>query len=196
METQSRRGRPRSEKSRRATLAATAELVLEQGDVRVSMDAVAEHAGVSKATIYRWWPSKEMLVLDALQDWVAAGIVARDTGSLRGDLNAVVLPWVGQIRGRAFARVISALIAEAQLNPEFADVYQSHFINLRREPARMAIARAIARGEVSKDLDVEAAIDLLYGPIYHRLLNGHAPLTQRFATTVVGLAVAGIVHHD
>jgi AcrR family transcriptional regulator len=169
--------------------------VLEQGDVRVSMDAVAEHAGVSKATIYRWWPSKEMLVLDALQDWVAAGVVARDTGSLRGDLHALVLPWVGQIRGRAFARVISALIAEAQLNPEFADAYQSHFINLRREPARTAMARAIARGDVSEDVDVEAAIDLVYGPIYHRLLHGHAPLTQRFATTVVDLAVAGIVHY-
>jgi AcrR family transcriptional regulator len=194
VDTQSRRGRPRSEKSRRATLAATAELVLEQGDVRVSMDAVAEHAGVSKATIYRWWPSKEMLVLDALQDWVAAGVVARDTGSLRGDLRVVVLPWVGQIRGRAFGRVISALIAEAQLNPEFADAYHSHFINLRREPARTAIVRAIARGDVSEDMDVDTAIDLVYGPIYHRLLHGHAPLTERFASSVVDLAVAGILH--
>jgi hypothetical protein len=57
------------------------------------------------------------------------------------------------------------------------------------------MARAIARGDVSEDLDVEAAIDLVYGPIYHRLLHGHAPLTQRFATTVVDLAVAGIVHY-
>jgi AcrR family transcriptional regulator len=196
MDGRSRRGRPRSEKARRATLAATAELVLEQGDVRVSMDAVAEYAGVSKATIYRWWPSKEMLVLDALQEWVAAGIVPDDTGSLRGDLHALVLPWVREIRGRPFGRVMAAFIAEAQLNPEFAAAYHSHFISLRRESARMALARAIARGDVPEQIDVEAAIDLVYGPIYHRLLHGHAPVTQRFARTVVDLAVAGMAGRD
>jgi AcrR family transcriptional regulator len=169
--------------------------VLEQGDVRVSMDAVAECAGVSKATIYRWWPSKEMLVLDAIQDWVAAGIVPCDTGSLRGDLHALVQPWVREIRDtRPFGRVIAALIAEAQVNPEFADAYHSHFINRRRESAQGALQRAIARGEVPVDLDVESAIDLVYGPIYHRLLHGHAPLTQGFARGVVDLAVAGMVH--
>jgi AcrR family transcriptional regulator len=149
---------------------------------------------VSKATIYRWWPSKEMLVLDALQDWVAAGIVACDTGSLRGDLHALVLPWVREIRVRPFGRVIAAFIAEAQMNPQFADEYHSHFLQLRREAARVALLRAIARGDVPEDLDVEAAIDLAYGPIYHRLLHAHAPLTERFARTVVDFAVAGMVH--
>src|SRR6202161_2729160 len=81
------RGRPRSEKAHKAILAAAAGLLLEHGLAQVSMDAVAERAGVSKATIYRWWPTKETLALDALYtEWAAAAPVPQDTGSLRGDL--------------------------------------------------------------------------------------------------------------
>jgi AcrR family transcriptional regulator len=176
-----------------STLAATAELVLERGDVGVSLDAVAERAGVSKATIYRWWPSKELLVLDALQEWVAAGIVAPDTGSLRGDLLALVLSWRREIRRRPFGSVIAALIAEAQANPEFAESYHRCFFNPRREPVREALARAIARGEARDELDVEAAIDLVHGPLYHRLLHGHGPLTAAFARDVVDGALTGML---
>jgi AcrR family transcriptional regulator len=148
---------------------------------------------VSKATIYRWWPSKEMLVLDALQGWVSVGVTERDTGSLEGDLLALVLAWLRETRERPFGRLIAALIAEAQANPEFADAYHKHFFNRRREPARAALARAIARGEAPHDLDVEAAIDFVFGPIYHRLLHGHAPLSERFARNVVASVLAGIL---
>jgi AcrR family transcriptional regulator len=167
--------------------------VLDRGDVQVSMDAVAERAGVSKATIYRWWPSKQMLVLDALQDWVATDINACDTGSLRDDLIALVLPWVREIGLRPCGRVVAALIAEARANPQLADAYHNHCFDLRREPVRAALARAIARGEAPEDLDVEAAIDLVHGPLYHRLLHGHAPLTERFARDVVGIALTGML---
>jgi AcrR family transcriptional regulator len=167
--------------------------VLDQGDVRVSMDTVAEHAGVSKATIYRWWPSKEMLLLEALQGWVAVGVTERDTGSLRGDLLALVLSWVREIRCRPFGRLIAALIAEAQANPEFAGAYRTHFFNVRREPARAALARAISRGEAPRDLDVEAAIDFIFGPLYHRLLHGHAALSERYARSVVDAVLTGML---
>ena len=188
-----KRGRPRSEKARHAILDAAAELLLLRGLGAVSMDAVAERAGVSKATIYRWWPSKERLALEALLDWAAAGTAPRDTGSLRGDLLALVRPWVREIRRRPFGRVIAALITQAQSDPQFAQVYRTHFVEQRREPMRDAFERAIARREVAEDLDVEVAIDILYGPLYHRLLHGHAPLTERFASDVVGLALAGIL---
>src|SRR3954447_24587005 len=90
-----RRGRPRSEKAREAILGAAAELLLARGLGAVSMDAVAERAGVSKATIYRWWPTKEMLALDALyHEWAAVRPRARETGSLRGDLLSLLRPWV------------------------------------------------------------------------------------------------------
>jgi AcrR family transcriptional regulator len=188
------RGRPRSEKARHAILEAAAELLLLRGLGAVSMDAVAERAGVSKATIYRWWPSKEMLALDALLDWAAASAPARDTGSLRGDLLALVRPWVREITRQPFGRVIAALVTEAQSDPQFAEAYRTHFVEPRREAMRAAFARAAKRGEVPADLDVEVAVDLIYGPLYHRLLHGHAPLSGRFGEAVVDMALAGIVN--
>jgi AcrR family transcriptional regulator len=190
--TTRRPGRPRSERARRAILQAAADLLLDEGPARVSMDAVAARAGVSKATIYRWWPSKELLAVDALVEWAAGGRPARDTGSLRGDLLALVQPWVREIRRRPFGRVIADLVSQAQSDPEFARVYRTHFVEQRRVPMRAAFERAIARGEVRDDLDLEVALDLIYGPLYHRLLHGHEPLTARFAQDVVDLALAGI----
>ncbi len=192
--TTRRPGRPRSERARRAILQAAADLLLDEGGDRVSMDAVAERAGVSKATIYRWWPSKEMLTVDALLEWATAGSPPRDTGTLRGDLLALVQPWVREIRRRPFGRVIAALVSEAQSDPEFAQVYRARFVEQRRVPMRDAFERAIARGEIRADLDLEVALDLIYGPLYHRLLHGHAPLNGRFAQDVVDLALAGIAH--
>jgi len=191
--TSPRPGRPRSERARQAILRAAADLLLDQGTAQVSMDAVAEHAGVSKATIYRWWPSKERLALDALLEWAATGSSPRDTGSLRADLLSLMRPWVREIRRRPFARVIAELLAKAQSDPAFAEDYRRHFVEQRRAPMRAAFERAIARGEVPAELDVEIALDLIYGPVYHRLLHGHAPLTDRLATSVVDLALTGIL---
>jgi AcrR family transcriptional regulator len=186
-----RRGRPRSEKARHAILDAAAELLLRRGPDAVSMDAVAERAGVSKATIYRWWPSKEMLALDALLDWAAATAPPRDTGSLRGDVLALLRPWVREISRQPFGPVIAAFLNEAQADPEFADAYRTRFVEPRRDAMRAVFARAAERGEVPADLDVEVALDLIYGAVYHRLLHGHAELTDRFARDVVELALNG-----
>ena len=187
-----KRGRPRSEKARQATLDAAAELLLLRGLGAVSMDAVADKAGVSKATIYRWWPSKQMLALDALLDWAAATAPPRDTGSLRDDVLALIRPWVREIRRQPFGRVIAAFVNEAQSDPDFADAYRSRFVEPRREAMRAVFARAVKRGEVSADVDVEVALDMIYGAVYHRLLHGHAALTDRFARDVVELAMKGI----
>jgi AcrR family transcriptional regulator len=188
-----RRGRPRSEKAREATLGAAAELLLARGLESVSMDEVAERAGVSKATIYRWWPTKETLALEALyHEWDTARPFPRDTGSLRGDLLALLRPWIRRVRARPYGRVIAALITEANTDPQFADQYRARFVEPRREPARALFKRAIERGEIPADTDVEVALDLIYGPIYHRLLHGHAPLTDRFVQAVVDSALAGL----
>lgn len=187
------RGRPRSEKARRAILDAAAELLLDRGLSAVSMDAVAERAGVSKATIYRWWPSKEALALDALYtEWAAAQPYPRDTGSLRGDLLALLRPWARLASSRPYARVIAALLTEAQTDPAFAAEYQQRVVQPRREQARMIFRRAIERGEIPAGTKIEVALDLLYGPLYHRLLHGHAPLNDRYVGDVVDLVLAGL----
>jgi AcrR family transcriptional regulator len=190
---QKRRGRPRSEKRRQAILDAAIELLLAQGLQAVSMDEVADHAGVSKATIYRWWPSKETLALDALyHEWDTFRPSLPDTGSLRGDLLALVRPWVRQARKRPYARVVAALVEETHTDPEFAKLYHERFVNPRRDPARAILKRAIERDEIPADTNVELALDLLYGPLFHRLLHAHAPLSDRFVEDVVDATLAAI----
>jgi AcrR family transcriptional regulator len=189
------RGRPRSEDARRAILTATAELLHERPLSDISVDAIAERAGASKATIYRWWPGKQVVALDAvLAEWSTVAPADSDHGNLRDDLLAIVVPWVRLLRRHPFGRVVAGLVAELQRDDgDFRDVYREQFVSPRREPARGALRRAIERGEIAPDTDVELALDLIYGPIYHRLLHMHAPLTERFATDVVTAVVRALV---
>jgi AcrR family transcriptional regulator len=189
------RGRPRSEDARRAILAATAALLDERPLADLTVEAIAARAGTSKATIYRWWPGKEVLALDAVkEEWSAVAPVDADKGSLREDLLAIVVPWVRLLRRHPFGRVVAGLVAELQRDENgFRDVYREQFVTPRREPARAALRRAIERGEIPEDTDVELALDLIYGPIYHRLLHMHAPLTERFAANVVTAVVRALV---
>jgi AcrR family transcriptional regulator len=190
-----RRGRPRSEQARLAILDATTELLLEHGLAGASMDAVAERAGVSKATIYRWWPSKETLALDAVyRAWTGVEPQQCDTGSLRGDLRALLLPWARRLRARPYGRVIAAFVTEAQNDPAFEEQYRTRFVEPRREQGRAAFARAASRGEIPTDIDVDVALDLLYGPLYHRLLHRHAPLSDHFVTEVVDAVLRSLAH--
>jgi AcrR family transcriptional regulator len=188
-----RRGRPRSEEAREAVLDAAADLLLEHGVTAVSMDEVAARAGVSKATIYRWWPTKETLALDALyHEWDTFRPSLPDTGSLRGDLLALVRPWVRRVRKRPYARVVAALVEETHTDPEFAELYHERFVNPRRDPARAVLKRAIERDQIPGDTNIELALDLLYGPLFHRLLHAHAPLSNRFVEDVVNATLAAI----
>jgi AcrR family transcriptional regulator len=187
------RGRPRSQQAHRAILAAAAELLLARGLSAVSMDAVAERAGVSKATIYRWWPTKEALALDALYtEWAAARPSPRDTGSLRGDLLSLLRPWAKLAGSRPYGRVIAALLTEAHSDPVFAEEYRNRVVGPRRDQARAIFSRAVERGEIPQEIKVDVALDLLFGALYHRLLHGHAPLTDRFVRDAVDMTLNGI----
>jgi AcrR family transcriptional regulator len=187
-----KRGRPRSEKARKAILEAAADLLLERGLTAVSMDAVATRAEVSKATIYRWWPTKQTLALDALYHEWAAVPPPGDTGSLHGDLLSLLRPWARLASKRTYGRAIAALLTEAQTDPAFAQEYRARFVEPRRDQARAIFRRAIKRGEIPASTKIEVALDLLYGPIYHRLLHGHAPLNDRFVHDVIDTALGGI----
>jgi AcrR family transcriptional regulator len=188
------RGRPRSEKARHAILAAAMDLLLDRGLTAMSMDDVARRAGVSKATIYRWWPSKERLALDALAtEWASISPDDQgDTGSLRDDLLARFRPWVEQLNRKPYARVVAGLVAATQTDAEFAQLYRQHFVQPRRDATRDVLLRAGERGEIAAGTDLEVALDLLYGPVYHRMLHGHAPVTQSFAEGVIDAVIAAM----
>ncbi|WP_194916441.1 TetR/AcrR family transcriptional regulator [Catenulispora rubra] len=187
------RGRPRSHRAHQAILAAASDLLLTRGLSAVSMDTVAERAGVSKATIYRWWPTKESLALDALfTEWSAVQPTVRDTGSLRSDLVSLIRPWARLVASRPYGPVIAQLIAAAQADPVFAVEYRQRFVEPRRELARAALQRAVERGEIPAGTRMEVALDLIYGPIYHRLLHGHGPVNDRFVKEAIDMALDGI----
>jgi rhodanese-related sulfurtransferase/AcrR family transcriptional regulator len=190
-----RRGRPRSEKARQAIVEAAVDLLLGRGLGAVSMDAVAERAGVSKATIYRWWPSKETLALDALyHEWEAAAVhPPAPGGSLRAELLSAISPWIEVINDRGYGSAIAALLAETQADPAFGAEYRARFLAPRHEHLTTIFTRAIERGELAADAQVELALELIHGALMHRLLHGHAPLDEPFTCDVVDAVLGGLV---
>ena len=186
-----KRGRPRSEEVERAILKATATLLDERGLQALTIEDVAALAKVGKTSIYRRWPSKGILALEAFLSEFLLFQPPVDTGTLAGDLNAALSAWVGAVAGTAMGRTLVALIAEAQSDPELASEWSKRVVMTARSQHRMMIDRAIARDEIPEDSDVDVLMDMLYGPAYHRLLQGHLPLTEGFVHEVVAVVVAG-----
>jgi AcrR family transcriptional regulator len=185
------RGRPRSERSHRAILEAAKDLLEERGFVDLTIDEVAQRAGVSKPTIYRRWPTKGTLVFAAFSAQFLARQPVPNTGSLRGDLLAALRAWIRVVKGTVTGRTLVGLIAEAQRDPALAQIWREQFIGPVRAHHRVMIDRALERGEISPNADPEIILDLTYGSAYHRLLQSHLPLTDRFARGVVETVVAG-----
>jgi len=174
----------RSERSYRAIIDATKELLDEQGYVATSIDQIARRAGVGKQTIYRWWPNKAYLVLEAHAEQAAERNPIPDTGGLRGDLRAIAASFSHNLSDTAVGRVCVQLIGEAQVDEAFADAYREVFVTQRRAAVRELLERARGRGEVRDDVGVELALDFFFGPIWYRRLVRHAPLTREFAHAI------------
>ena len=174
-------------------MSAAEKLLLRHGLADVSMDEIADSAGVSKATIYRWWPSKELLALEALlHSWDGDRDKEKDTGTLRGDLRAILRPWVKRVTERRFTPLIAALTAEAQCDVKFARQWRERFLESRRACDREVFRRAIHRGEISAKTDVDLALDMIFGTLYHRLLHAHQPVSVPVAYRVVDQVLAGL----
>jgi AcrR family transcriptional regulator len=186
------RGRPRSERSHRAILEAANELLAERGFVDLTIEEVAQRAKVSKSTIYRRWPTKGTLVFEAFSGDFLDRQPLPTTGSLYGDLLAALRAWIKVVKGTVTGRTLVGLISEIQRDPELAEIWRERFIKPVRDHHRTMVDRGIERGEVSPDADPDVILDLLYGAAYHRLLQSHLPLTDRFAIAVVTTVVAGV----
>jgi len=175
-----RRGRPRSERARLAILEAAAELLLVQGLSAVSMDAIAERAGVSKATIYRWWTSKAAIVIDAfIEHHIVRTPMRRDLPP--GEAIAEHMRHLIEQYSGWPGRVVAQIIGEAQSDPTIGREFRERFHYGRRAVVREALEEWRRTGAISRDTDVEILMNILYAPIYMRLLVGHAPLDAQFA---------------
>ncbi|AUX40193.1 TetR family transcriptional regulator [Sorangium cellulosum] len=166
-------------------------LLAEGGPGAVTMEAVAARAGVGKPTVYRWWPDRHAVAMAALMEEEAAQAAGAERRSavaaLREQLRAIARRFATST-GRHVASMIAASEAESELSKAF----RNHFVLARRAEGKALLARAIEQEEIRGDLDVEVALDLLYGPLFFRLLMGHAALDERFMDQVLDEALRGM----
>jgi len=186
------RGRPRSPEADRAILAAALDLLASRGLAAMSIEEVAARAGVGKATIYRRWPSKGLLALDAFVAAFREQQPPPDTGTLRGDLVAALTAWVRLVTQTPMGPMLTGLIAEAQHDPGLRAAWRDRVLEPLRSQHRLMLDRAIARGELPATVDQEVVLDLFFGAAQHRLLLGHLPLTDDFISSLVDVILNGI----
>ena len=134
----------------------------------LTMDRVAQRAGVGKAALYRRWPSKQDMLVDLVGQYATRAVVPPDTGSLAGDLLAIADDAIAVLANPLIRSVIQSLIAEARRSPDLAAVLTERFINPRREAGAQMLRRAVERGEIGPNSDLELAQDLFGGPLYLR----------------------------
>jgi AcrR family transcriptional regulator len=187
------RGRRRSERSHRAIIAATQELLVEVGYRALTIEGVAARAGVGKQTIYRWWPSRAALALEAylagsdavLQPPPGGASVREDVRALLDWLVAVLVEPIG-------GRVVAGLVADLQHDSDLAERFHRDVVPARRRAMFEALARGRERGEIRADADLELAVDELHGAVFYRLLLSGEPLDGEFIERLAHQVLDGI----
>jgi AcrR family transcriptional regulator len=181
------RGRPRSSEADLAIQRATIELLLEEGYEGLTMAGVAHRAGVSTATLYRRYQSKEDLVVGAVASLKDVPD-SSETGRLADDIRALATDGCATFEHEG-GRLIKSLIGEIQRNPELAAALRQQVLDHRREKARHVIDAAVERGEIPPPPDAEVALDMIAGPLIFRALVTGEPLDQQFADNLATLAL-------
>ncbi len=182
----------RNEQSRRAILAAAIALIGELGYEQVSIEAIAKRAGVGKQTIYRWWPSKGAVVLEALDDTLATVVDFPDTGDIVEDLRTQMKGVTKLLGSTEVGRVYQGLIAAVQCDPDLSRAHLEQIIEPATVACRERLARATERGQLRPDADCQAMIDLLWGAIYYRLLLHTRPLEPEQIDAALDIAFEGL----
>ncbi|MBV9625762.1 MAG: TetR/AcrR family transcriptional regulator [Acidobacteria bacterium] len=188
-----RPGRPRSERARKAVIRSTLALLKRVGFHELRIEAVARHAGVGKATIYRWWPTKADLVIAAFADAVEPELRFAAAGPVSKSIHQQMKRWSVVFRS-PMGTIVAGMIGAGQSKPEILRAFRRHWVEPRRMEARKLLRRALRQGEMRNGLDPDFILDLLYGPLYLRLLLKHASLHENFVNTVFAVlwpALAG-----
>ena len=185
------RGRQRSSESEQAILTATLQLLKEKPLRDITIEAIARKAGVGKMTIYKWWPSKAYVALDAFRKTMNKMVVIPDTGDAERDLTEL-LHSIMRFYSSSTGRIFGQFLAESQSDPKFAALFRERFLKPRREAAGEVLDRAIKRGEIDHTLDREVVLDLIFGPMVLRLMVGHGSLNKPDADAMISTLLRGI----
>ncbi len=185
-------GRPRSEESHRSILRSTLKLLKRQGKfAELSIEAIAADANVGKTTVYRWWPTKAALVADAFFASAEEELQFPNTGSVERDMSLQMRRVIRIFRSDR-GKVVAALLAGGQSDPELLEAFRERFLWPKRRQAYQTLQRGIDRGELPADSDLDLILDSLYGPIYMRFLIRHDKLDEGFANEICGLVLEGL----
>jgi AcrR family transcriptional regulator len=177
----------RVERSRHAVLTATFELLYEGGVGGFSVDEVARRSGVAKTTIYRHWPTREALVIDACSQ-ISAEQDIPDAGSLHGDLKAILTNIAHQLQTANWSSVLPSIIDIAEREPGFADIH-SRIQHGHAAPLRQVLERAINNDELSASADLSTIAAALLGPLFYRRWFSREPIDDQFVETIINLAI-------
>ncbi|MGQ5261279.1 TetR/AcrR family transcriptional regulator [Micromonospora sp. ZYX-F-536] len=187
----------RSETARRAILTAALDLVAEVGYAKLSIEGIAAAAGVGKQTIYRWWPSKGALLFDAFLALTTEGQDGQggalpDTGDLAADLKAVLRATIIELDDPRYDQPMRALHTEIVHDPVLAADYAKRLDEPMRELKKDRLRAAQRAGQLAEDIDLDVAVDMLFGPVLNRWLQRTGPLNSDYADQVVDTALRGL----
>jgi AcrR family transcriptional regulator len=181
-------GRPRSLEADEAILEAAVDVFAEVGLEALTMEGVAARAGVAKNTVYRRYPNKLDLVVSAVRCYTNVGARPPDTGTTRGDVQALVDELVAIVTQTPMGRMLPTLVAVRTRVPEL-DLAYSEVVADKRARSASVVRRGIERGDFRPDVDVEAVVDAFVSPVFYRCLVTHASLDAAFAASVVDTAM-------
>jgi AcrR family transcriptional regulator len=181
------RGRPRSEEARQAILRAAFEIATESGYGALTIEGIAARAGVGKQTIYRWWPTKADVLLEAGAAKAALRVPLDDHGSYAADLRAFLTASYKMGNDRALADLLRALMAEAQLDEAFGERFRSAFLGRRRDALQTIVDRARERGDLPEHPSPAVALDIVFGTIWYRVLATRKRLDKGLVDDLVDL---------
>ncbi|QIM50740.1 TetR/AcrR family transcriptional regulator [Hydrogenophaga crocea] len=184
------RGRPRNPQTHEAILTAARDLLRSAGYAHFSIERVASNAGVSKASIYRRWPTKGALLLDLYMAGIPGDVITPDAPNLREELHRYLMATIRRVNDDSWREILRSLVAEAQYDTTTSDLIKHKVIIPRREAGLRLLLSAQRRREIAPDCDHELVLDMLFGPLWYRLLFDHAPIDEDFAARLLSLVLS------
>lgn len=184
-------GRPRDEMACARIREATISLLEEDGFANLTCDAIAQRAGTSKATIYRWWPNKVAVVIDAFTKTITPALPFHDADTLEEFVTVNLRRFAKAVCGRN-GRLLSAIIAAAQDDPDVEQAFLDHWIKPRRTVARKSLQKFQDDGRLPTEFDVEQVLDAMYGPVHFLLVVKHNKLTAAYAEKLAHILLQGL----
>ena len=184
-------GRPRDAEVKRRILDAAQKLLEDVGFTSSTVDAIADQAGASKATVYRWWPNKASVLIDAFRQAVGQELPFPNTGVFEEDIRQQVRTFTEFLMSRK-GRLLAAFVRAAQEDPEVKAAFRDYWLIPRRSEAKQAMDRHRQRGDMPADMELDTAIDVLYGPLYYHMLTGYRDLSLEYADELTQAALSGL----